>query len=160
MQREWRSSLRQQIEEAYIEGPETWFDMNISPSGMLNLTIVSDRFKDIPLPERREQIQQMLRQCGSPASGFLSPYTVEEAEMLGLSQPSSENGNAIYSWHDLASWAANIQKGEQKSNRKSQIPRTISFYSFKGGVGRTTALTHVAALLAMRGRRVVAVDLD
>ena len=160
MQREWRSSLRQQIEEAYIEGPETWFDMNISPSGMLNLTIVSDRFKDIPLPERREQIQQMLRQCGSPASGFLSPYTVEEAEMLGLSQPSSENGNAIYSWHDLASWAANIQEGEQKSNRKSQIPRTISFYSFKGGVGRTTALTHVAALLAMRGRRVVAVDLD
>ncbi|WP_339327989.1 MinD/ParA family ATP-binding protein [Anabaena lutea] len=36
----------------------------------------------------------------------------------------------------------------------------MTFYSFKGGVGRTTALTHVAWILAMRGRKVVAVDLD
>ncbi|MGD1700748.1 MinD/ParA family ATP-binding protein [Dapis sp. BLCC M229] len=40
------------------------------------------------------------------------------------------------------------------------MPRTVTFYSFKGGVGRTTALTHVASILAMRGRKVVAVDLD
>lgn len=36
----------------------------------------------------------------------------------------------------------------------------VTFYSFKGGVGRTMALANVATLLAQRGRRVLAVDWD
>ncbi len=35
-----------------------------------------------------------------------------------------------------------------------------TFYSFKGGVGRTMALVNVAVSLALRGRRVLAVDFD
>ena len=35
-----------------------------------------------------------------------------------------------------------------------------TFYSFKGGVGRSMALTNVAVELAQRGRRVLAVDFD
>ena len=35
-----------------------------------------------------------------------------------------------------------------------------TFYSFKGGVGRSMALVNVAATLALRGRRVLAVDFD
>jgi len=35
-----------------------------------------------------------------------------------------------------------------------------TFYSYKGGVGRTLALLNVATLLASNGRKVVAVDLD
>jgi len=37
---------------------------------------------------------------------------------------------------------------------------TISFYSYKGGVGRSMALANVAALLSKRGRRVLVVDFD
>ena len=36
----------------------------------------------------------------------------------------------------------------------------ITFYSFKGGVGRTMALVNVAAELVSRGRKVLAVDFD
>lgn len=36
----------------------------------------------------------------------------------------------------------------------------VTFYSFKGGVGRTLALLDVAVILARAGRRVVAVDMD
>jgi MinD-like ATPase involved in chromosome partitioning or flagellar assembly len=36
----------------------------------------------------------------------------------------------------------------------------VTFYSYKGGVGRTLALLNVAAILARQGQRVVAVDLD
>ncbi len=36
----------------------------------------------------------------------------------------------------------------------------ITFYSYKGGVGRTLALLNVASVLAMNGSKVVAVDLD
>jgi MinD-like ATPase involved in chromosome partitioning or flagellar assembly len=37
---------------------------------------------------------------------------------------------------------------------------TITFYSFKGGVGRTLALVNVGAELARRGRKVLLVDFD
>ncbi|MDP2316625.1 MAG: tetratricopeptide repeat protein [Pseudomonadota bacterium] len=36
----------------------------------------------------------------------------------------------------------------------------VSFYSFKGGVGRTQAVTNVAAEMAGRGQRVIIVDMD
>lgn len=36
----------------------------------------------------------------------------------------------------------------------------ITFYSFKGGVGRTMALANVAAVYAQRGKRVLALDFD
>ncbi len=36
----------------------------------------------------------------------------------------------------------------------------VTFYSFKGGVGRSMALVNVAAELARRGERVLVVDFD
>ncbi len=39
-------------------------------------------------------------------------------------------------------------------------PLVVTFYSFKGGVGRSTALGLVAGILATRNRRVVVVDFD
>lgn len=41
-----------------------------------------------------------------------------------------------------------------------QTPSVISFFSFKGGVGRTTALALTALDLVARGKRVVCIDLD
>ncbi|MDX3520638.1 FxSxx-COOH system tetratricopeptide repeat protein [Streptomyces scabiei] len=38
--------------------------------------------------------------------------------------------------------------------------QVVTFYSFKGGVGRTMALANVAWILASRGKRVLAVDWD
>ena len=39
-------------------------------------------------------------------------------------------------------------------------PFWITFYSYKGGVGRSLALANIAALLVQRGRRVVLIDFD
>ncbi|MEA5562086.1 ParA family protein [Planktothrix agardhii] len=138
---------------------EEWTDINISTSGLLNLTIVSDRFNELSLPQRRDQLQNILSQF-KISPGFISLYTLEEARSLNLSAPQLVNGSSINTWQDLALWAANPQNQSQFSQPQPRIPRTVTFYSFKGGVGRTTALTHVAWILAMRGRKVVAVDLD
>lgn len=161
MEHTWRTSLETQIQSTYIQEPDEWFEMNLSTNGQLNLTIVSERFKKTTLPERKEQIQAMLHNLQIPIPlGFLSLYTFQEAESIGLSKRPTNGSDAVYSWHDLANWAANTEERPKIPTHQPRIPRTIAFYSFKGGVGRTTALTHVAAILATRGRKVVAVDLD
>ena len=38
--------------------------------------------------------------------------------------------------------------------------RTVAFYSYKGGVGRTLLLATAARFLALAGKKVVALDLD
>jgi hypothetical protein len=46
------------------------------------------------------------------------------------------------------------------TSKKKADGQIITFYSFKGGVGRTMALANVAFLLAMNGKRVLTMDWD
>ena len=50
-----------------------------------------------------------------------------------------------------------LDEGESPSARAGQI---VTFYSFKGGTGRTMALANVAWILAANGRRVLIADWD
>ncbi|NJK29474.1 MAG: AAA family ATPase [Acaryochloris sp. RU_4_1] len=161
MQETWQGTLKHQLVTQYVQKSQGWVDMNISTSGLLNLTIVSDIFLALPIPQRKEGVLNVLHQLPVTVSpGFLSLYTPQEAESLNLSQPQAINGDSVYTWQDLALQAANPQNQSQLTQREPRVPRTVTFYSFKGGVGRTTALTHVAWILALRGRKIVAVDLD
>jgi cellulose biosynthesis protein BcsQ len=161
MQENWQVLLKQKITNQYVQKSQEWVDVNISTSGLLNLTIVSDRFIGLSIPQRKEQISNLLKsQVPHLSPGFLSLYTLQEAESLNISPPQIFDPASIHTWQDLAIQAANPQNQSIAPQRELSLPRTVTFYSFKGGVGRTTALTHVAWILAMRGRKVVAVDLD
>ncbi|MDB9474205.1 P-loop ATPase, Sll1717 family [Dolichospermum circinale] len=161
MQENWQILLKQGIKNQYVQKSQEWVDVNISTSGLLNLTIVSDCFIGLSISQRQEQIYNLLKsQVPHLSPGFLSLYTPEEAKSLNLSPPEVSDVNTIKTWQDLAIQAANPQNQLTFPQRELSRPRTVTFYSFKGGVGRTTALTHVAWILAMGGRKVVAVDLD
>jgi MinD-like ATPase involved in chromosome partitioning or flagellar assembly len=56
-------------------------------------------------------------------------------------------------------WLAGAS-GDPPWSLQARAPKIISFYSFKGGVGRSTTLAAVALLLASSGKRVLCVDLD
>ncbi len=161
MQYIWRPTVRKYIEERYIQNPKEWYDLTISTSGLLNITIISEHFVHIAVSQRREQILDLLLESNAPTSiGFLSLYTTSEADSIGLPKPPTIQSGRVDNWSDLAQQAMNVSGYAREQPGKQGIPRTVTFYSFKGGVGRTTALTHVAWILAMRGRKIVAVDLD
>ena len=40
------------------------------------------------------------------------------------------------------------------------VGKTIAFHSYKGGTGKTTVITNLAARLAMMGKRVCLLDFD
>lgn len=161
MQENWQVLLKQNIKNQYVQNSQEWIDVNISTSGLLNLTLVSYSFSGLSIPKRKEQISNLLKsQVSNLSPGFLSLYTPQEAESLNISPPQIPDTFSPSTWQDLAIQAANPQNQPQLPQQEPSIPRTVTFYSFKGGVGRTTALTHVASILAMRGRKVVAVDLD
>src|SRR5690349_20565671 len=110
MENTWRSTLCRHIKGQYVLKHEEWFDLKISTAGMLNLTIVSERFAGISLPERREEIHNLFHQYEiSLGLGFLSLYTIQEAKTIGLSQPLASEENPVYSWYDLASQSINAQ---------------------------------------------------
>lgn len=49
---------------------------------------------------------------------------------------------------------------EPKRNKTKRKTKIVTFYSYKGGVGRTTTLALVALQLARSGKKVVAIDFD
>ena len=160
MKTSWQVDLKQKLDSVYVQHPsQEWTYFNISTVGLLNLTIVSDQLAGISISQRKEQLKTIVHEF-TVSLGFLSLYSVQEADSLQLSSPQLIQDNAVQTWQDLASWAANPQNHAYVSPSEPRIPRIVTFYSFKGGVGRTTALTHVAWILAKRGRKVVAVDLD
>lgn len=160
-QQTWRTSLGELIKEKFIHTSHEWFDIFLSTAGNLDLTIVSHQFARLPLVQRREQVQELLSQLNiSFEPGMVSLYTPQEAESLGLTPPALPEEQPVYTWHDLSMLAANLDEKPIQPQRPPRVPHTIAFYSFKGGVGRTTALIHIAWILAQRGRKVVAVDLD
>jgi hypothetical protein len=60
-------------------------------------------------------------------------------------------------WHS-ASTAAGI--GRDTMTQDGLPGRVLTFYSYKGGTGRTMLLANVAWILASAGRRVLAIDWD
>lgn len=62
--------------------------------------------------------------------------------------------------HAWTSEGAGNPPWEQNDVEAGDKPAVVSFFSFKGGVGRTTALVATALTLARNGHRVAMVDLD
>ncbi|MBD2161633.1 AAA family ATPase [Limnothrix sp. FACHB-1083] len=157
MNTNWIFDLKSELEKNYIRHPETeWLDLTISSDGFIDLTIVSDHFQDLSHQSRQDIVQKLVQRT----TGFLSLYTVEEAKVLEMERPAPARSEQVRTWHDLAMWAQNPQNHGEVKERSPRSPRTVAFYSFKGGVGRTTALIHVAWLLVKQGKKVVVVDLD
>jgi len=127
----------------------------------INLKIVSEMFAD-ESADRRGMVDEALRGIGLSLDDetfrFVELLTPEEDEWFGTNLADLEPEQLPFWAHAVA------ERKEQPSIEfaTEDLPRPpiVTFYSFKGGVGRSTALVAAARLLARRRRRVIAVDMD
>jgi Mrp family chromosome partitioning ATPase len=86
----------------------------------------------------------------------------EEREWAGTLHQNSD-------LQDLPLWPEALARGQQAkldvtfaSDLDEDLlrPLVVSFFSLRGGVGRSTVLAYTARLLAEKGRKVVCVDMD
>jgi len=155
-----KRDLEKKLSKYYVTNQKEWVQVDYSPAGFINITVVSDKFEGKSKNERFDEISRII---GVDLSqGFIYLFTVKEAAELDLFEYQF-NGDVASpkSWGDLSYIVQNnLQiKPSQIIKEKDEI-RTVAFYSYKGGVGRTAALVHVAVILAKRGKKVLLIDLD
>src|SRR5579859_5740120 len=157
--------LPQQIEERLldelrIQDPEVRVRAGRASFGWLYLHVISTVFVDQGPAEREELIDAILAALDSGLSKYplldWRLQTPQEAEVT-----SGEPFQPI----DIPLWSEILNAPEPAhpisvDQMVTKRPLVVTFYSFKGGVGRSTALVFVASLLATRGQRVVMIDFD
>ena len=84
----------------------------------------------------------------------------------GKGPPAQPNGRRTYSVDDINQLRAILDQGGKGARRYiphrqgDEALQIISVMNFKGGSGKTTTAAHLAQFLALRGYRVLAIDLD
>jgi len=105
----------------------------------------------------------------------------EAADLLGISASflrklhfeskiddvlTSAGGRRSYSAQDLASIRQHLDRGAKvpssylRGRRAGDKVQVLSFLNFKGGSGKTTSTIHAAQRLALKGYRILCVDID
>lgn len=132
------------------------FELDIGEGGFVLLTIITNQFEKKTRKERLELVEPLINEL-ELTPGILELYTSEEAANEGVSISNTEDA-APLSWQDAVNMLS-VGKTSFAKKPKHSIKRVV-FYSYKGGVGRTTALIQTAFQLTRLGKRVVLVDMD
>lgn len=131
----------------------------------LDMQIISSRFSNLTYLKRKEKVFQILREEKINLSEidfqFTELLTPEEFELFGTDFKDLMPEEIPF-WPDTISLVPSVKEmiSIEDTDEIIKIPLIAAFYSFKGGVGRTTAMAYTAHLLALQGYRVVAMDFD
>lgn len=158
------NNFKEKIESYFISNKSLeWIDIDISNIKRIDITSIS--YKNEHYNDSRKFVEDSLKELNEELEndkklyiGFINLYTPEEAEMLNIKKTNKiKEGNFTF-----ASVIEENINGEKYSSKKSDAKKgkIISFYSYKGGVGRTIALIQTAYLLADKGKKVAIIDLD
>lgn len=150
MEKFW-SLLEREIEQKFgLDRENEWVQVHISPRGKVHVTIVSDQ--NIKAEVVKQIVQnQILESKELYRVGFINIYTNAQAQELAIVKREKKN--------NYLSWSEAIHAVGNDVEERNDL-QIISFYSYKGGVGRTIALIETAYNLAKAGKRVLLLDLD
>ena len=154
--------LPQHIEEHLIhelraEDPLVLVRVKRTTLGWLEIRVITSLFEGNPIDEREKKIDRLLE--GIDIN--LGQYPIAGYDLLTTQEADEQPPEHIQLplWSDIL-MAPEPDHPVQLDEDSPKRPLVVTFYSFKGGVGRSTALGLVAGILATRNRRVVMVDFD
>ncbi|HEY9893728.1 MAG TPA: ParA family protein [Candidatus Sericytochromatia bacterium] len=127
--------------------------------GWLKIRIVTSCFEGQSLVDREERIDNLLASFNPQLN--LGQYPIAGYDLLTPQEATEQPPQYIQLplWSDIL-MAPEPDEPMILDEDSPKKPLVVTFYSFKGGVGRSTALGLVAGILATRNRRVVVVDFD
>jgi MinD-like ATPase involved in chromosome partitioning or flagellar assembly len=124
------------------------------------VSVISDAFNGLSTSARRKISLNGLEREYFEAAEFLTEIEREWAGALIQNSDLSD----LPLWSDALTRTINIIENPITFASDLDVdierPIKVTFYSVRGGVGRSTALTYAARILADKGFRVVCVDLD
>ena len=157
-----RSEIRARIEYNLTAAGFTIDDLRLQPDPFIgwHLVIVSPSFADLSNKERRETA---LKGLEGETFQWVDLLTPEEQEWAG-DLPIDSDLEELPMWPEALARARKVTAETVifPSDLDEDLSRPIvtSFYSLRGGVGRSTALAYTAQILASRGHSVLCVDMD
>lgn len=157
-----KHELHSRILSVLAENSATANEIEITPDTFegWRVRVVATCFKEMGDTQRRELIAPALDGEHIVWREFLSPDEAEQVEAVP------------YATESLPLWPESLARGAKKIDNEAPVlfltdseeelsaPVTVTFYSLRGGVGRSTSLAHTARLLAKAGKQVVCMDLD
>ncbi len=145
------------LRELQFYDPEATVSVRETSLGWLMVQVVSNCFEGKTPAEREEEIDSLL----AAVELNLGQYPIGNYSLLTQQEEVDQPAESIQLplWSDiLMAPDPNHRASVEKDSPKR--PQIVTFYSFKGGVGRSTALGMVAILLVNRNRCVVIIDFD
>ena len=127
-----------------------------------NIVVVSPEFEGKSQRERKAVTLKGLEELGIEWLELLTPQEREWAGTL----PGDVEIEDLPLWPEALARGSLFETGKESIHFISDIDEDIeppiiaTFYSLRGGVGRSTALAYTAHILASSGRKVICVDMD
>lgn len=123
------------------------------------IAVVSDDFDGLSPALRRQKILVGLENASIEWADLLTPSELPWSGGL----PSDESAEQLPLWPEsLARGMTPKEPIRFPSDEDDDLepPFVVTFYSLRGGVGRSTALAHTARLLAEQRKKILCVDMD
>src|SRR5574337_84514 len=130
----------------------------------LSKRLRAQQLRDFP-PTAEKSIRRFSPAEASRLLGIHEGY-LRQLVSEGKGPPALANGRRTYSIQDIETLRLELDatgKGSRRyipHRKDGERLQVISVMNFKGGSGKTTTSAHLAQYLALRGYRVLAVDLD
>lgn len=133
---------------------------------------ISDRLNILRLEQYPPNAQKGLRQFSLAEAAYYLGVTQSTIKKLhldgkGPTPTTSPSGRRTYSAEQMIALREFLDKHGRPGKRRyvpqrqpGEIMQILSVVNFKGGSGKTTSAAHLAQHLALKGHRVLAIDLD
>lgn len=131
-------------------------------AGGLLVRLVDSQFADLADGERRRRFYEAVSGLRPADVGFLELLTEDEA--LASADAFRPDGDGAPTWSERLEVTPDRSEGVRFASDLDydlDTPPIVTFYSLRGGVGRSTALVSASEILAHKyGKRVLCVDMD